>query len=1097
MSQVGRISGPLLFANLDRNGIDLAFRNDLQTTQLLYLDVENNRIGVNTDSPNRAVTISGTTQTTRLETADANLSNYSIDDNTIAVLSGDILLNASSAVVFTALDNGTIAIDDNKISTIISNSNIDIVPNGTAETNIRSNLRVDGDIFTPGNITLEGSITFGDNLQEDTVSFASDVSSDIIPDTSNSARLGTANKTWKDLYTRLVNGQSITTSNILVGDFNYTLRQGNIFFVDQNGSDQNTGDHPQDPFRTLKRALTTADASVQGPVAILVGPGHFEEELPLEVPNNVTVTGYDIRNTIIKPAAGFEYNDVFLLDGETTVQHLTVSEFYSDTEEHYAFRFRPNATISKRSPYVQNVTVLTYGSNRTSSDPRGFNSGDAGGGAFLDGAEVNASAVSASMLFQAVTFLTPNAKGLVMTNGVRVEWLTSFTYFADQAILGFNGSIGRISEDGSTVNFGAELRSIGSANVYGNQGAIADGDDCLFYLINHNFAYVGTGKRADNDRTLAIEENEITELNNGTIFFTSIDQNGKYKVGDDFFVDFDTGTTTIDANDVNADSFTQLNFVDGDSETLINSNRVRTGLINFSDNNLTSLSNEINLSPENELNVNSNTSITEDLSITGNFSFAGSLNLIGNQSTDTVKLNVDIDQDFLPDQDSRFDLGSITKEWNKVYLSEATADSISINDNYIETTESNADLELRANQTGRVISRNSVRVDNDLTVIGNSSFQSTTFQNITITKPLINDGNFSLSGIAAISENLSIGSYADFENIAIRGNAIFTTQTNSDLEFRANSLGKIISQIPVNLNQDFFSNRTNSFSNIDIETAVESPRLNFSDISIDTNFVQTENIDLELRANGTGLVTLEDIRFINDTFDTLNLDIVFSPNQNINIESTGSLQIPAGPNNYSGTTGEIRFNANESLFEAFNSALVTFGGVFSDDRKTSVTIDSTVPQIDLTTNNLTVGDIDSIRLSIRKIQVDSIELDNNRIGTDTDLNLDRNGIGDLVIDDIKIQGSEIKNTVADGLLTFQPTDFGYLKFNTTIGVVIPFGDTASQDPSPPEGDVRYNTETNLMEVFDGVDYISAAGTSATISESDYRELTELYTLILG
>ena len=39
---VGRISGPLLKENLLRNGIDLAFE-----TNLLYLDVNNQKIGIN------------------------------------------------------------------------------------------------------------------------------------------------------------------------------------------------------------------------------------------------------------------------------------------------------------------------------------------------------------------------------------------------------------------------------------------------------------------------------------------------------------------------------------------------------------------------------------------------------------------------------------------------------------------------------------------------------------------------------------------------------------------------------------------------------------------------------------------------------------------------------------------------------------------------------------------------------------------------------------------------------------------------------------------------------------------------------------------
>jgi len=82
-------------------------------------------------------------------------------------------------------------------------------------------------------------------------------------------------------------------------------------------------------------------------------------------------------------------------------------------------------------------------------------------------------------------------------------------------------------------------------------------------------------------------------------------------------------------------------------------------------------------------------------------------------------------------------------------------------------------------------------------------------------------------------------------------------------------------------------------------------------------------------------------------------------------------------------------------------------------------------------------------------------------------------------------------------LTFANTNLGRVKFNTAIGVVIPYGDTASQATNPPEGDVRYNTETTVMEVFNGEEYVAAAGTSQTISQDEYNELVELYTLILG
>ena len=56
---VGRISGPLLKSNLVRNGIDLAFETDL-----LYLDVNNNRVGINNSNPQYELDVSGTTRST-------------------------------------------------------------------------------------------------------------------------------------------------------------------------------------------------------------------------------------------------------------------------------------------------------------------------------------------------------------------------------------------------------------------------------------------------------------------------------------------------------------------------------------------------------------------------------------------------------------------------------------------------------------------------------------------------------------------------------------------------------------------------------------------------------------------------------------------------------------------------------------------------------------------------------------------------------------------------------------------------------------------------------------------------------------------------
>jgi hypothetical protein len=94
-------------------------------------------------------------------------------------------------------------------------------------------------------------------------------------------------------------------------------------------------------------------------------------------------------------------------------------------------------------------------------------------------------------------------------------------------------------------DFGAELRSIGSASVYGNYGAVGDGDGVIAYLISHNFAYVGSGKVSTNDPNDRIDANEVVKSNRAKIYYTSVDNEGNFSVGDAFFVNQETGDEII------------------------------------------------------------------------------------------------------------------------------------------------------------------------------------------------------------------------------------------------------------------------------------------------------------------------------------------------------------------------------------------------------------------------------------------------------------------------------------------------------------------------------------------------------------------------
>ena len=189
-----------------------------------------------------------------------------------------------------------------------------------------------------------------------------------------------------------------------------------------------------------------------------IGGGVYEESFPLYVPAGLTVKGNGLRATKIVPTSATKQKDCFLLNDRTVIEDLTIADMFFNTSanEGYAFKYEPGIAITTRSPYVQRITVLNKGTNQTADDLYGFNSADAapssyiaGAGAYIDGSHVQEGSIEAAMLFNEATFIVPNAKGLVMTNGARVEFLNCFTYFASEGIRGESGTLG-IASAGKT-----------------------------------------------------------------------------------------------------------------------------------------------------------------------------------------------------------------------------------------------------------------------------------------------------------------------------------------------------------------------------------------------------------------------------------------------------------------------------------------------------------------------------------------------------------------------------------------------------------------------------------------------------------------------
>jgi len=189
---VGRISGPLLKSNLVRNGLDLAFETDL-----LYLDVNNQRIGVKTDTPQHEIDINGTTRTVDLiVTNQADIADVTIANSTISTTNPTLNLGTIDTVVsLNRLRVDSIELEGNAISTnnLDSSADVDLElrPNGTGSVNVHSDLNVDGNIHATGNITADGNITIGD-ADTDNLVINAELASNIIPDQDVTYTLGNA-----------------------------------------------------------------------------------------------------------------------------------------------------------------------------------------------------------------------------------------------------------------------------------------------------------------------------------------------------------------------------------------------------------------------------------------------------------------------------------------------------------------------------------------------------------------------------------------------------------------------------------------------------------------------------------------------------------------------------------------------------------------------------------------------------------------------------------------------------------------------------------------------------------------------------------------
>lgn len=238
VAQLGRISGKLLSADLVRNGVDLTFRNGPTDADLLYLDVTDKQLGINT-TPTVALDVSGNGKVSDSVIVDgtrAIVDNLKINtDGSFGSTVGPIIIapiGADAYVRYGKVLNTDLEIKDNYIQATTLNSDLVLDANGTGKvefqrpTAINGNLDIfSGSIIATGDVVLKGKFFIGDSPL-DTVTVTPDFKQSIIPGITTTYDLGKSTKQWDKVYlTDLSYVGSVTTTAVTISE--QTLFTGN------------------------------------------------------------------------------------------------------------------------------------------------------------------------------------------------------------------------------------------------------------------------------------------------------------------------------------------------------------------------------------------------------------------------------------------------------------------------------------------------------------------------------------------------------------------------------------------------------------------------------------------------------------------------------------------------------------------------------------------------------------------------------------------------------------------------------------------------------------------------------------------------------
>lgn len=358
MSQLGRISGPLLKANLVRDGVDLAFETDL-----LYLNVTQARVGINTSAPEADLHVNGDLKASNLEVVDVlTVGNLTFNGDTISsdLETISFLPSGGEPTIYQAL----LQIDDfqisgNTIETVNSNANLELRPSGSgivslqADTEIDGNLAVTGTITADGNVVIKGNITIGDETT-DRIVLNAKIDSDILPLATNTYDLGNNSYRWQHIYT--YNFSSLIETQIANLTFNNsTITSGDTLSITTSAggeiifNNRIVIDSIEIENNTISTNISNADLEISPS-----GTGEINLNSTTNIDGNLNVSGnVDVTGDVIVRGniqIGDELSDTITINASIT------SDLIPETDNTYDLG---SSSYRWRSAYVNNFYTTT------------------------------------------------------------------------------------------------------------------------------------------------------------------------------------------------------------------------------------------------------------------------------------------------------------------------------------------------------------------------------------------------------------------------------------------------------------------------------------------------------------------------------------------------------------------------------------------------------------------------------------------------------------------------------------------------------------------------------------------------------------------